>query len=109
MHGVEGEMVCRLTHVMIPYFNAGIYLENKSKSRVTLEEIEEISEPPKELFQSGFEERYWLKNHGKEEFINFTDKALLELRKYFESLDDTGTGSIGVEQLEDPFIAFGLS
>lgn len=50
-----------------------------------------------------------MRNHGKEEFINFTDKALLELRKYFESLDDTGTGSIGVEQLEDPFIAFGLS
>jgi hypothetical protein len=52
-----------------------------------MEEILEISEPPKELFQSGFEERYWLRNHGKEEFINFTDKALLELRKYFESLD----------------------
>jgi hypothetical protein len=84
-------------------------LESKARSRVTLEEIEEISEPPKELFQSGYEERYWLRNHGKEEFINFTDKALLELRKYFESLDETGTGSIGVEQLEDPFIAFGLS
>lgn len=73
------------------------------------EEIEEISQPPGELFQSGFEERYWLRNHGKEEFISFTDNALLELRKYFESLDETGTGSIGVEQLEDPFIAFGLS
>jgi hypothetical protein len=24
-------------------------------------------------------------------------------------LDETGSGSIGVEQLEDPFIAFGLS
>jgi hypothetical protein len=82
--------------------------EGRTRSRVTLEEIEEISEPPRELFQSGYEERYWLRNHGKEEFISFTDKALLELRKYFESLDETGTGSIGVEQLEDPFIAFGL-
>ena len=51
-------------------------LEN-TKSRITQEEIEEISQPPGELFQSGFEERYWLRNHGKEEFINFTDKALL--------------------------------
>lgn len=31
MHDAEGEMVCRLTHSMIPYFNAGVYLENKSK------------------------------------------------------------------------------
>lgn len=51
-------------------------LEN-TKSRITQEDIEEISQPPGELFQSGFEERYWLRNHGKEEFINFTDKALL--------------------------------
>lgn len=61
--------------------------QTKTKSKISMEEILEISEPPKELFQSGFEERYWLRNHGKEEFINFTDKALLELRKYFESLD----------------------
>lgn len=53
------------------------------KSRISKEEIEEISEAPKELFQSGYLERYWLRNHGKEEFITFTDKALLELRKYF--------------------------
>jgi|JI9StandDraft_2_1071091.scaffolds.fasta_scaffold384498_1 hypothetical protein len=57
------------------------------RSRISKEDIEEISEPPKELFQSGYEERYWLRNHGKEEFITFTDKSLLELRKYFESLD----------------------
>ena len=80
-----------------------------SRSRVSKEEIEEISQPPKELFQSGYGERYWLRTHGKEDYITFTDNSLLELRKYFESLDETGTGSIGVEQLEDPFIAFGLS
>ena len=28
MHGCEGELVCRLTNASIPYFNAGIYLEN---------------------------------------------------------------------------------
>ena len=31
IHDVEGELLCRLTNSMIPYFNAGIYLENKSK------------------------------------------------------------------------------
>lgn len=31
MHACENEMVCKLTLDDIPYFNAGIYLENKSK------------------------------------------------------------------------------
>ena len=69
----------------------------------------EIINPPSEIFQSGFEERAWLKTHGKSLYINFEDKVLAELRKYFNSLDNDGGGSIGVEELEDPFIAFGLS
>ncbi|CAM9637383.1 unnamed protein product, partial [Phaeothamnion confervicola] len=31
MHPCEGEMVYSLTHSMVPYFNAGAYLENKTK------------------------------------------------------------------------------
>ena len=33
MHECESEMICKLTHseTKIPYFNAGIYLENKKK------------------------------------------------------------------------------
>lgn len=46
-----------------------------------------FNEGPKELFQSGYGERFWLKNRGKEEFIAFSDSALVELRKYFDSLD----------------------
>lgn len=46
MHGVEGEMVCRLTHVMIPYFNAGIYLENKSK----IGKVEEVFGPINKVY-----------------------------------------------------------
>lgn len=57
---------------------------------------ESISKPPAEIFQSGFNERVWLKNHGKEERISFSDKVLMELRKYFNSLDRDDSGSIGV-------------
>lgn len=57
---------------------------------------------------SEFGERRWLKNHGKEQFIHLDD-ALMQLRIYFNSLDEKGSGSLGVEDLEDPFIAFGLS
>ena len=35
LHGAEGEMVCRLTNAMIPYFNAGIYLDDVSVTPVT--------------------------------------------------------------------------
>lgn len=70
---------------------------------------DEISEPPSEIFHSGFGDRSWLKKHGKKNLIVFNDEALLELRKYFNSLDEKGTGSIGVDELEDPFIALGLS
>jgi H/ACA ribonucleoprotein complex subunit 1 len=41
MHDAEGELLCRLTHSMIPYFNAGIYLENKSK----IGKVEEVLGP----------------------------------------------------------------
>lgn len=64
---------------------------------------------PPETFTSAFGERKWLKCHGKEERINFSDQALSKLRGYFDSLDTEGKGSLGIEELEDPFIAFGLS
>lgn len=41
MHDAEGELLCRLTNSMIPYFNAGIYLENKSK----IGKVEEVLGP----------------------------------------------------------------
>jgi H/ACA ribonucleoprotein complex subunit 1 len=46
MHDAEGEMVCRLTNSMIPYFNAGIYLENKSK----VGKVEEVFGPVNKVY-----------------------------------------------------------
>ena len=56
--------------------------------------------------QSGL--RNWLKSRGKEHCIDFEDEELRQLRNYFNSLDDDGSGSIGVDELEDPLIALGL-
>ncbi|KAL4502192.1 hypothetical protein ABPG72_000427 [Tetrahymena utriculariae] len=61
------------------------------------------------VFQSSYNERKWLKAHGKEDYIDFKDEEILVLRKYFKSLDSDGSGSIGVEELEDPLIALGLA
>jgi centrin-1 len=53
--------------------------------------------------------RKWLEKHGKQEFIDFNDKEREELRKYFDSIDDTSTGSITASELEDPLISLGLA
>ncbi len=46
MHSAESEMVCRLTNAMIPYFNAGIYLENKAK----VGKVEEVFGPTNKVY-----------------------------------------------------------
>jgi Ca2+-binding EF-hand superfamily protein len=53
-------------------------------------------------------QRRWLVTHGKGKYIDFTDKQLRKLRNCFNSLDDDGSGAIGVDELEDPLIALGL-
>ena len=46
LHSAEGEMVVKLTNAMIPYFNAGIYLENKSK----IGKVEEVFGPINKVY-----------------------------------------------------------
>lgn len=46
MHSAEGEMVCKLTNANIPYFNAGVYLENKSK----IGKVEEVFGPVNKVY-----------------------------------------------------------
>ncbi len=45
-HDAEGEIVCRLTNAMIPYFNAGVYLENKAK----IGKVEEVFGPVNKVY-----------------------------------------------------------
>lgn len=46
MHACEGDIVCRLINVKIPYFNAPIYLENKTQ----VGKVDEILGPLNEVF-----------------------------------------------------------
>lgn len=50
--------------------------------------------------------RGWLRSRGVE--LDFEDEQIEKLRKCFNSLDDDGSGEIGVDELEDPLIALGL-
>ncbi len=47
--------------------------------------------------------------HGKEQFIDFRQEELNELRKYFEYLDKDKGGSISADELEEPLIALGFA
>lgn len=51
----------------------------------------------------------WLIRHGKSHVLNFTDDQIKKLRECFNSLDDDGSGSIGIEELEDPLIGLGFA
>lgn len=60
------------------------------------------------IFNPESDLRKWLRTHGKEHCIDFEDEELRQLREYFGSLDDDGSGSIGTDELEEPLIALGL-
>ncbi|KXN70307.1 Gar1-domain-containing protein [Conidiobolus coronatus NRRL 28638] len=46
MHPCEGDMVCKSTNTKIPYFNAPVYLENKSQ----IGKVDEILGPMNEVY-----------------------------------------------------------
>jgi Ca2+-binding EF-hand superfamily protein len=45
---------------------------------------------------------------GASDCIDFKDEARKKLLRYYQSLDDDDSGSIGVDELEEPLIALGL-
>lgn len=72
---------------------------------------DELAYPIKDedlLFYPDSQIRKWLKNHGKLNYIDFSDEKRLQLREYFDSMDEDKSGSIGAPELEDPLISLGL-
>ena len=53
--------------------------------------------------------RKWLCNRGKAGTLKFSDEQVDELKKCFNSLDDDGGGSIGIEELQEPLIGLGFA
>ena len=52
--------------------------------------------------------RKWMVQQGKGKFLDFSDEQIVKLRECFASLDDDGSGSIGVEEIKGPLIGLGL-
>ena len=53
--------------------------------------------------------RRWLHNKGKDHLLDFSDDELKKLRECFDSLDDDLSGSIGIDELENPLIGLGFA
>lgn len=83
--------------------NAG-HSELGSGARLQKERKEECS---RLLLENG--QRHWLRTHGKNEFIDFDDEERRMLKGYFESMASDGSGSIGISELEEALVAFGLA
>lgn len=47
--------------------------------------------------------------HGKGHVLSFTDEEKRKLKECFNQLDDDGSGSIGIDELEEPLIGLGLA
>ena len=54
-------------------------------------------------------ERRWLIKHGKEGLLDFKDDEIRRLKICFNSLDEDGSGSIGIDELEEPLIGLGFA
>ena len=55
------------------------------------------------------DERKWLVGRGKSHLLDFKDSEIKKLKECFDSLDEDGGGSIGIEELEDPLIGLGFA
>ena len=50
-----------------------------------------------------------MNKHGKSSLLDFTDNEINKLRNCFNQMDETQSGSIGLEDLEEPLIGLGLA
>ena len=45
---------------------------------------------------------------GKGKYLDFSDDELQKLKECFQTLDEDGGGSIGIDELEQPMIGLGI-
>eukprot|EP00587_Corethron_hystrix_P010613 CAMPEP_0113308182 /NCGR_PEP_ID=MMETSP0010_2-20120614/6721_1 /TAXON_ID=216773 ORGANISM="Corethron hystrix, Strain 308" /NCGR_SAMPLE_ID=MMETSP0010_2 /ASSEMBLY_ACC=CAM_ASM_000155 /LENGTH=141 /DNA_ID=CAMNT_0000163169 /DNA_START=45 /DNA_END=466 /DNA_ORIENTATION=+ /assembly_acc=CAM_ASM_000155 len=94
MHECESEMVCLATHAtaMIPYFNAGIYLENKKR----IGKVDEIFGPiNKVMFSVKPDSGILAKSFEKEDVLYVGTDKLLPLTRFTNPGGGGGRGRGG--------------
>ena len=53
--------------------------------------------------------RKWVCHRGKSDILDFSDEQISKLQECFGALDDDGSGSIGIDELEEPLIGLGFA
>ena len=53
--------------------------------------------------------RKWLYGRGKGHVLDFTDEEIRKLKECYNALDDDGSASIGIDELEEPLIGLGFA
>lgn len=53
--------------------------------------------------------RKWMCKTGKQDLLDFSDEQIRQLKNCFDSLDDDGGGSIGIDELQEPLIGLGFA
>jgi centrin-1 len=53
--------------------------------------------------------RKWYCRRGKGHVLDFSDEEIRKLKECFMALDDDGSGSIGIDELEEPLIGLGFA
>lgn len=54
-------------------------------------------------------QRKWYCKRGKSHVLDFSDEEIRKLKECFMALDDDGSGSIGIDELEEPLIGLGFA
>lgn len=53
--------------------------------------------------------RKWMLTTGRKGHLNFQDDELKKLKECFSHLDEDGSGSVGIDELENPLIGLGFA
>ena len=53
--------------------------------------------------------RKWYCHRGKSHVLDFSDDEIKKLKECFMALDDDGSGSIGIDELEEPLVGLGFA
>lgn len=83
--------------------------------QMSLQELRELKASHKKVQQENEETlaaitlRRWLKVKDKDHFLDFDEQYRQKIKNYFDSMDEDGSGAIGIDELEDALLTLGMA
>jgi ribosomal protein L21 len=82
---------------------------------MSLQELRELKAEHKKVQKENqetleaIELRRWLKVKNKDHFLDFDEQYRQKIKDYFDSMDEDGSGAIGIDELEDALLTLGMA